>query len=97
MGRSEFPGRIDSDAFALDRPAGLTEDRIAVPHGPKKSRSTRKNAKRDPWRLADLDPAHQKELRRSLAEAERGEGLTDFDEAMEDVREMTDAILAARR
>jgi hypothetical protein len=48
------------------------------------------------WRVADLDPALQEELRSAVAETERGEGLTDFDEAMEDVRGMTDDILAVR-
>ena len=47
----------------------------------------------DSWRMSDLPVSDQVELRDRLAQADRGEGLYEFDEAMAIAKRLTDRIL----
>ena len=72
-----------------------TKPRVAKAKSPKRRLAKRSVLGSDlRWSIEEL-PAHlQVELRVRLAQAKRGEGLEDFDEALADADRMTDEMLA---
>ncbi len=59
-----------------------------------KSKPSSKMPKRETWRLEDLPADQQAELLDRYAQAERGEDLQDFDEAIKEADDMADKILS---
>jgi hypothetical protein len=65
----------------------------------KSAAKPKKTPKRTPsvrgrWRMSDLPPEQQVELRDRLEESKRGDSLIPFDEAMDEAERMADEIVA---
>jgi hypothetical protein len=75
------------------------KQKAAKPRSAKKRRAAKRPVGAKPlaggaWRMSDLALDLQVELRDRIEQAERGEDLQDFDEAIADAERMSDEMLA---